>query len=110
MTASLILWRPASRLFQLALALAAWHATARAQETAPPDTPPQESVPDQPTAPVVLDGVALFRVRGVAAYPATQRADAIAERMAAVASDRTILVESLTVREAPQASVLTAAG
>jgi small-conductance mechanosensitive channel len=66
--------------------------------------------PDQPTAPVVVDGVTLFRVRGVAAYPAEQRAAAIADRIAAVASDRTIPVESLTVREAPLASVLAAAG
>jgi small-conductance mechanosensitive channel len=98
------------RLFQLALGLVAWYAPAVAQDTASSGPSPAESAPDQPTAPVVLDGAMLFRVRGVAAYPAEQRAAAIADRIAAVASDRTIPVESLTVRETPLGSVLAAAG
>jgi small-conductance mechanosensitive channel len=98
-----------ANLFQLALGLVAWHAPALAQETASQNPAPAESA-EQPTAPVVLDGAMLFRVRGVAAYPAEQRAAAIADRIAAVASDRTIPVESLTVRETPLGSVLAAAG
>jgi small-conductance mechanosensitive channel len=44
-----------------------------------------EMVPN--TAPVMLDGRVLFRVRGVSVYPAEQRADAIAERIEALAAD-----------------------
>src|SRR5262249_50662007 len=40
------------------------------------------------TAPVVLDGVTFFRVRGLSHLPAQQRADRIAERIEAVAADR----------------------
>jgi hypothetical protein len=36
---------------------------------------------------VVVDGVTLFRVRGVAAFPADERAQGIAERIRAVAAD-----------------------
>ncbi len=47
------------------------------------------------TAPVALDGVELFRVRGTSSYPAETRADAIAGRIAAVATDRGITIDSL---------------
>ncbi len=51
------------------------------------------------TAPVTLDGVELFRVRGVSSYPAETRAQAIGERIAAAAADRSIALDSLrTVR------------
>jgi len=39
------------------------------------------------TAPVVVDGVELFRVAGSASFPATQRADNVSARIVAVASD-----------------------
>jgi small-conductance mechanosensitive channel len=43
---------------------------------------------DEPaTAPVVLDGVPLFRVRGLSTLPASERARRIAERIATAASD-----------------------
>lgn len=42
------------------------------------------------TAPVVVDGGALFRVRGVSAFPATERAAAIAARIRTAAADPTI--------------------
>jgi hypothetical protein len=42
------------------------------------------------TAPVVIDGRVLFRVRGVTAFPAAERAAAIAQRIRAVAEDRAI--------------------
>ena len=47
------------------------------------------------TAPVIVDGRVLFRVRGVSAFPAEQRADAIASRIRAAAADRTIAVQDL---------------
>ena len=47
------------------------------------------------TAPVRLDGVALFRVRGVSSLPAAERAGLIEERIAAVAANSSISPESL---------------
>jgi len=44
---------------------------------------------EQVAAPVVLDGVTLFRVRGVSALPAQERARRIAERLSAAGSDLT---------------------
>jgi small-conductance mechanosensitive channel len=51
------------------------------------------------TAPVTLDGKTLFRVRGVSAYPAEQRARAIAERIKALAADTTIPTTALRTVE-----------
>lgn len=42
------------------------------------------------TAPVVIDGRVLFRVRGVTAFSAAERAATIAQRIRAVAEDRAI--------------------
>lgn len=42
------------------------------------------------TAPVVIDGRVLFRVRGVTAFPAAERAATIAQRIRAVAEDRAV--------------------
>jgi small-conductance mechanosensitive channel len=97
-------------LFQLALGLIAWNAPARAQDTAPQGSTAAEAAAEQPTAPVVLDGVPLFRVRGVSAFPADKRAAGIADRIAAVASDRTTPVDSLVVRETPLGSEVVARG
>ena len=47
------------------------------------------------TAPVVLDGVAIFRVRGVSSYPADTRAAVISARIAAAAADRSIGIDAL---------------
>jgi small-conductance mechanosensitive channel len=91
------------------IAVGAWNAPAVAQDTTSAETF-AESAAEQPTAPVVLDGVTLFRVRGVSAYPAGRRAAEIADRIAALASDRTIPAESLVVRETALASDLVAAG
>ena len=49
------------------------------------------------TAPVVIDGVTLFRVRGVSAFPADERAEAIADRLRAVAADSGITTSTLRV-------------
>lgn len=42
------------------------------------------------TVPVIIDGRVLFRVRGVTAFPAAERATTIAQRIRAVAEDRAI--------------------
>ena len=51
------------------------------------------------TAPVELDGVELFRVRGVSSLSAADRAAQIRARLVSVAADRTIPVESIQVVE-----------
>jgi len=103
--------RLALRLLGAALV---WTAPAAAQDSAavqgverPSDAEPAVGCS---TAPVVVDGVVLFRVRGVSAYPAERRAAEIAERIRAIASDRTFPVESLTVREIPSATIVVAEG
>jgi small-conductance mechanosensitive channel len=50
-------------------------------------------------AAVTLDGAVLFQVRGLPAYPAGERANAIGKRIAAIAADRAVAAESLRVIE-----------
>jgi small-conductance mechanosensitive channel len=92
--------------FGLIAGLVVWTAPVEAQQqqTASAD---QEAA-ELSTAPVIVDGVNLFRVRGVSVYPAETRARAIADRIKELAADRTVPVESLAVRETPHASVLAA--
>src|SRR5262245_62633538 len=49
-----------------------------------------DSEVEVPSASVVIDGRALFRVRGASSFPAERRAAGIAERIKAVAADRTV--------------------
>ena len=51
------------------------------------------------TAPVSVDGRVLFRVRGVTAFPAAQRAAAIATRIETLAADETIPLSTLRLVE-----------
>jgi small-conductance mechanosensitive channel len=51
------------------------------------------------TAPVRIDGVALFTVRGISAHPAGERADAIAGRIIALAEDPAVRVDSVVAVE-----------
>ena len=51
------------------------------------------------TAPVIVDGVRLFRVQGISSYPAKERADAIAARIAEVATDPALGADSLRIEE-----------
>jgi small-conductance mechanosensitive channel len=60
------------------------------------------------TAPVDVDGVTLFRVRGVSSYPASARAEAIASRIVDAAADRTVDPESIRIMEDAGASRLMA--
>jgi hypothetical protein len=41
-------------------------------------------------APVTLDGEVLYRVRGISAYPAEERAKIISKRIEAIAADRSV--------------------
>jgi len=47
------------------------------------------------TAPVVVDGVALFRVRGVTSFPAATRAALIRDRLLAVAADPSVALDAI---------------
>jgi small-conductance mechanosensitive channel len=109
-TSSMIPRRSPRGCFQLVLGLLAWNAPAAAQDAATQGPASAESVAEQPTSPVALDGVTLFRVRGVSAFPAEKRAAGIAERIAALAANRSIPVDSILVRETPLGSEVVAPG
>ena len=101
--------RPFHRgVLQLALALLAWSMPVRAQEAA--EQAPAEETAEQVTAPVALDGVTLFRMRGVSAFPAERRAGEISSRIKALAADRSFPAESLSVQETPLGSEVVAGG
>ena len=88
-----------------------WSAQVAAQEPASTQTgrpPVAEAAAEPRMAPVVVDGVTLFQVRGTSSFPAEQRAAEIANRITAFASDRRVPVESLTVRQTPEASFVVA--
>ncbi|MGE5360398.1 MAG: mechanosensitive ion channel family protein [Bacteroidales bacterium] len=93
----------------LAFALAI-PAAARAQQpsAAAPPPPADEIAVLPPTAPVIVDGVTLFSVRGVSAFPADQRARTIADNIAAVAADRSVSADSLSIVQMPEVSQIRA--
>ena len=62
------------------------------------------------TEPVILDGVVLFRVRGISTFPAEARAAAIEGRIAEIARDRQIPTTEIKVVEREQGSAIAAAG
>jgi small-conductance mechanosensitive channel len=91
----------------LAACLALLSAGGLAAEPAP--TAPDESAAvEGMSAPVVVDGIVLFRVRGVSALPAEKRAQAIAERIVGLAADPAFTKEALRIEEQAQMSVLMA--
>ena len=57
---------------------------------------------DAPTsidsAPVIIDGVELFRVAGATSYPSTQRAQAVRERILKAARDRRVPVDAIALK------------
>jgi small-conductance mechanosensitive channel len=72
----------------LVSAVLAWPATASAAEpNAARKPPPVDSEAEELSAPVRLDGLLLFRVRGTSSFPAEKRASGIASRIQAVAQD-----------------------
>jgi len=107
---------PVGRRYTFAIVGAAlvWGSGASAQDSASVQSAERraaaESAVELPTAPVTVDGVTLFRVRGISSYPAERRAAEIANRIADVAGDRTIPVDSLTVQDTPTASIVVAKG
>jgi len=75
----------------------------------PPEKEAQEHVAEEMSAPVVVDGAALFRVRGTSAYPADKRAGIIAQRIVSLAADPTFTREKLRIDNAqPDVAVVMA--
>jgi small-conductance mechanosensitive channel len=62
------------------------------------------------TAPVMLDGATIFRVRGISSYSAERRAGEIAGRIKALASDRAFPVDSVTVKDTTVATFILGGG
>jgi len=69
-----------------------------AAQAGPPAAVPSEQAIE--TAPVIIDDMTLFSVRGIQAFPAEQRAKAVADRIRKVAADRSIPEGSLIIAEA----------
>ena len=61
-----------------------------------------------PSAPVVIDGVTLFRVRGSSAFPAERRAAVIAERIKSAAADRTVSPDAVRTVEIEMGTAIVA--
>ena len=67
--------------------------------------PGAAQAPESPDiAPVTIDGIVLFRVRGIAGLPATERASQIAGRIRALAHDRSFDPASLALASGEQYS------
>ena len=79
------------------LVVAPHHAGAVAEEWRTETTAVTEAALE--TAPVEIDGQALFRVRGSSSYPAEQRATAIRSRIEAVAEDGSFRSDGLRLEE-----------
>ena len=104
---------PVRRLHSLGLVIAAItvnRGVAAQDTTSSQGRAAAESAVEQPTAPVIVDGVTLFRVRGISSYPPERRAAEIAKRITEVAANRAIPVDSLRMQDTPAATLVVASG
>ena len=76
-------------------------ASAEGQSSAPEQETGEEAALGSATAPVIVDGVTLFRVTGISAFPPEKRAAAIADRIRTAAANRANGTSSLTLQEVP---------
>ncbi len=84
-------------------------ASAAAQGTpSAPSTPVEEEKTAIPMAPVELDGMTLFAVRGLSVYPAEKRAQDIAARIREIAANPAYSPQSLKVEDGPLATRIVA--
>jgi hypothetical protein len=58
------------------------------------------------SAPVVIDGTVLFRVRGASSFPAEQRAASVTGRIEAFARDESVPVSELTISEVAEGTAI----
>jgi small-conductance mechanosensitive channel len=97
----------------VAAACLAWFLSTPAGAAAA-DSPPvptaTEEADETAVAPVVVDGITLMRVRGVSAFPADKRAEAIARRIRTLAADRSFSTGALRVEESEGLSRVLAGG
>src|SRR5262245_52033469 len=98
-------WKSVRALVAAALSLA-WVLTlaplAFAADTQPAgqnQSQSDDSETEGPSAPVVIDGRTLFRVRGTSSFPAERRAAGIAERIKMVAADRSVSPDAVRAVE-----------
>ena len=76
--------------------------TAAEEPSSLPSAPANEESENAiPTAPVVIDGTKLFSVQGLPALPAENRAQRIADRIVALAEDKSFGVQTLKSVEVP---------
>ena len=75
---------------------------------AQPEVPSQQEDASIETAPIVIDGTVLFNVRGFSAFPAEERAKAIARRIKKVASDPTVRTDSIVIVESKMSTDIVA--
>ncbi|GKS59321.1 mechanosensitive ion channel protein [Nitrospira sp.] len=87
-------------LFSAGLAAATDAAAAQEERATHADLAPPQS------AGVTLDGRVLFKVRGVTAFPAEERAKLATQRLESVASDKTLPLDALHIEEMPDRSVI----
>jgi small-conductance mechanosensitive channel len=94
-------FRTLAALLCLGLAVAAPSLPAQEQEKSKPRPAPVGAAPEiEPqSAPVEIDGVRLFRVRGIEAFPAETRAAAIEGRIEALAADPEFRIDTIRTAE-----------
>ena len=85
----------------LGLCMAVSLTAVRAAAQGPSSTPADATAEEAATAPVVVDGVTLFRVTGVSAFPAEKRAQTIADHIRTVAADRAYAPHALRLEDEP---------
>ena len=91
-----------SRFFYLAAAVLATVVTVSANAQTSGTVGSEFSSPSiHETAPVVIDGEILFRVRGVSSYPAAVRAKAVGERIGAIAANRSVDPDTIAISPHP---------
>jgi len=81
-------------VLHMCLAAAVTAGTAQIHAQTPPPAAVEAEVP---TAPVEIDGATLFRVRGVSAYPAEARAQAIQSRIVDAAGNRALALDAIQI-------------
>ncbi len=103
-------WSMPGKTIRVLIALAALillAPIATAENELPGPTPVAAETEDSFAA-VMLDGRSLFRVHGFSGYPAARRAQAISERIAALADDRSVSPDSLAVIDEAELSRIVA--
>jgi small-conductance mechanosensitive channel len=103
--------RPARiRFVFVAAAMAALIAPAALAQPGSAPAPPPDATSERrvQTVAVEVDGTRLFRVQGINALPAQERADAITGRIVDLADDASVPVQALRIQETPFSSQIVA--